>query len=292
VGSRTLKAAHFELRDWCDDMRRTATPAALIRAIEDRMEHETDPERLDVLNMLVAREHRKQGNEAEADAISARDPVRQVHDWYSAWTRKHRDVGLIAALEARVRDETHPAKLQTLRRLLASEYEANRNYTSAEALYREEFNADPDRPMPLISLAYQKLSGEKDPDAAMRIIDQAFEAAMRSGDFRRHALSTKARIALRLKDYRCMEEVLTQIVEMKFKREDADIGVERDFFDALPLGSIDPDVARRYDEFCRVRGVPIHPDSLDELPKWSELEEGAWKSSEEPKQASGPDKKK
>lgn len=188
------------------------------------------------------------------------------------------NVGLIAALEARVRDETHPSKIQTLRHLLASEYGANRNYASAEALYREEFNADPDRPMPLISLAYQKLSGENDPDAAMRIINQAFEAAERSGDFRRHALSMKARIALRLKDYRCMESVLTQIVEMKFKRDDADIGVERDFFDALLPGSIDPDIARRYDDYCRARGVPFHPDRLDELPEWSELEEDAWKN--------------
>jgi hypothetical protein len=141
-----------------------------------------------------------------------------------------------------------------LRHHLAGEYTASRDYRSAESIYLGDFNADPDNALPLINLAYQKLASEHQPKEAMRIIKQALDVATRSGNFRRLALGMQARIALRLHDYRVMEDVLKQIVDMKLSRQNADITVERDFFDDLPPDSIDPDVARRYDEYCRARG--------------------------------------
>src|SRR6185437_4955513 len=48
--------------------------------------------------------------------------------------------------------------------------------------------------------------------------------------------------------------VLREIMQLAFTRGHFDIGAERDFFDSLPPGSIDPDVARAYHEYCCARG--------------------------------------
>ena len=89
----------------------------------------------------------------------------------------------------------------------------------------------------------------------MRIIDKAIEVAMRAGVYRRHALAYKARIASRLQDYRALEAALRDIMSLRFTPGNFDIGRERDFFDDLPPGSIDPEVARQYDEYCRAKGL-------------------------------------
>jgi hypothetical protein len=88
----------------------------------------------------------------------------------------------------------------------------------------------------------------------MPIVDRAVAAAMAAGVFRREALGVKARVAVELRDFVLVENVLQQIMALIFTRGNADIGVERDFFDRLPFGSIDPDVARAYDEYCLARG--------------------------------------
>ena len=84
----------------------------------------------------------------------------------------------------------------------------------------------------------------------MSIIDEAIDRAMRSGNFRRDALGTKARIALGLKDYGVVEEVLKQLMGLKFVHGNVDCGIERDFLDRLPPGAIDAKVASDYDRFC------------------------------------------
>jgi hypothetical protein len=125
---------------------------------------------------------------------------------------------------------------------------------AAEAVHRVDADANPDEARPLISLATQKLYDENLPEDAMRIIDRAVAAATRSGLFRREALGVKARIALELGDYRAAEDVLRQIMGLAMTRGHIDIGAERDFFDRLPAGSIDPEVARAYHDYCRARG--------------------------------------
>jgi hypothetical protein len=90
----------------------------------------------------------------------------------------------------------------------------------------------------------------------MSIIDRAIEAAYRSGLFRRQALGVKARIALQLERHDVVEGVLRDILLLKFTRKNVDVGRERDILDRLPPGSIDGEVARQYDEFCRAKKTP------------------------------------
>ena len=75
---------------------------------------------------------------------------------------------------------------------------------------------------------------------------------------REYTLGAKARIALDLKRYDIVESVLKEIMQLKMDPDIPDIGRERNFFDRLPPGSIDAEVARQYNEFCLAvgRGPP------------------------------------
>jgi hypothetical protein len=243
-----------ELEQWLDRLRCTSAGDDVIHAIEDRIAQEGDFERRQILHRFLYQEYLAQGRQEAADAIRGLDPFERLLRWYDKWRREARDVDILPAIEERMRGETDTAKLRALRFTLVSEHKERGNYAAAEAVYLAEIAANPDEPMPLISLAELKLFYEENPPAALPIIDRAIEVAMHAGVFRRHALATKARIALALGDHAAVEDVLRRIMALTFTRGNADIGTERDFFDRLPPGSIDPDVARAYEEYCRARG--------------------------------------
>jgi len=251
-----------EIDRWCEELRRTHVGADLVRALEERIDAESDPERLQILNWFLAGEYEAQGNEAAVEAIHRRDPAAEIHRWHQEWQQSQPDTDIIPVLEDRIRRETHPSRLHTLRYFLADAHRDRANYVASEAVFLADFEADPARPMPLIFLAGQKLYYEEQPEAAMPVIDRAVEVALRSGTFRRHALGVKARIALALDRHDVVEDVLRQIMALAFTRGNADIGAERDFLDRLPPGSIDADVARAYDEYCRERGAL--PEALEQ----------------------------
>src|SRR4030081_1530033 len=197
----------------------------------------------------------RKGKGAPGGAIPRRDPAAEIHRWHQEWQQSQPDTDIIPVLEDRIRRETHPSRLHGLRYFLADAHRDRGNYAASEAVFLADFEADPDRPMPLIFLAGQKLYYEEQPEAAMPVIDRAVEVALRSGTFRRHALGVKARIALELDRHDVVEDVLRQIMALAFTRGNADINAERDFLDRLPPGSIDADVARAYDDCCRERGA-------------------------------------
>ena len=182
-------------------------------------------------------------------------------------------------------------KVSELRGFMVDEYRRRGDYAAATAVYLDDYNADPSEPMPLISLAGQKLHVEDQPEEAMRFASQAVNVALRAGVWRRLALGTKARTALRLRDYPVVEDVIEQILELTFTRGNADVGVERDFLDRLPAGSIDPLVASQYDEYCRARGrsrqggwdeppaYELDEPPAFELPEW---EQPDWQKESEP----------
>ena len=244
-----------EIDDWCHELRRTHIGENIIRALEERIEAESDPDRLHILNWFLAREYEAQGNQAAVEAVRRRDPVEEIHRWHQDWQQRQPDTDIIPVLEDRIRRETHPSRLHTLRYFLADAHRDRGNYAASEAVFLADFEANPAEPMPLIFLAGQKLYYEEQPEAAMPVIDRAVEVALRSGTFRRHALGVKARIALALDRHDVVEDVLRQLLVLTFTRGNADCGVERDFLDRLPPGSIDGDVARAYDEYCRERGA-------------------------------------
>jgi len=275
--------SYNELEKWRDELRQTVAPADRIRAMEDRIKHESDQVRLDILKRLLAREHIAQGNPDAAAAIRAADPFDQVHRWIEEWFKANPDADIIPVLQEKLRTEPHSAKIRALRHFLATEYMRGGDYEASVAVHRDDALANPDEPMPLITLASQTWYAVDRPQEAMRIINQAVEVALRAGTFRRYALGEKARIALALEDHQTVEDVLKQIMELTFTRGNADIGAERDFLDNLPPHSIDAAVARQYDAYCRARGVrPARERGRDgkaEPPEWSDMHEEDLKTS-------------
>jgi hypothetical protein len=235
--------------------------------MEKRIEDESDPHRLEILNWFLANEHMAQGNEAAADAVRRRNRTDEIYRWHEEWRQNEPEIDIIPAIEERVQTETHPLRLHALRYLLAEEHREHGDYAGAEAAFLADFDANPDDPMPLILLASQKLDDQNQPEAAMRVIDRAVEVALRAGMWRRQALGLKARTALALGRHAVVEDALRRIVQLTFTRGNLDAGAERDFFDALPPGSIDGDVARTYDAYCREHGIETtaSPQRIDEL---------------------------
>jgi tetratricopeptide (TPR) repeat protein len=248
----------MQLRDeifrWRDELRRSATGDDVIRAIEGRLRAERDPIKLRLLRFALAQEHDAQGDKAAADAIYGEDPQDAAHRWYENLRRTHTSTQIIEALQDRIRNNVDGAAARwELNWTLASEYCDRGDHAAAEAIYRRIFDDDPDDPLPLIRLSEQKLYYEAAPEEAMGLIDIALSSAYRSGDFRRHALAVKARIALQLKQYKAVEDVLKAIMQLEFNPESVDIGRERDILDRLPPGTIDEEIARRYDQYCTGR---------------------------------------
>jgi hypothetical protein len=262
-----------EIIDWYHELRHKRSGTEIIRAIEERMENEADPVKFWHLNGVLGEEHEAQGNRAQAQEIWRRDPGYEIGCWHRDLVMSNRGRPITPMIEKRMKEETDTFRLRELRSLLASEYAAEGNYTTAEAIRLQEFQEDPDDPMPLISLAGQKLYHEDRPELAMPIIDRAIPVAFRSGIFRRHALATKARIALELKQYDIVEGLLKDILQLTFNRKNVDIGRERDILDRLPPGSIDPEVARQYDEYCRAKGKLPSASRGREPPEWDDPDE-------------------
>jgi tetratricopeptide (TPR) repeat protein len=250
-----------ELRDkivrWIDDLQLSdATDDERIRAIEGRLKVESDETAVEVLKIALAIEHTKQGNEATADALF-REVLPEVDYWYRKLTRTNRlafDQN-IKAIEDRIRAKPDAPEVDELYSYLSEQYSHHGDYAAAEAIDRQLADRHPDDPSPLNSVATNKHYLQDQFEEAMEVINHALEVARRTGTLRRYTLGNKARIALDLKRYDIVEDVLKEIMQLKIDPEVPDIGRERDFFDRLPPDSIDPEVARQYNEYCLAVGL-------------------------------------
>lgn len=240
-----------EIYEWRSELYRKHRGIDVIRAMKERIKNEPDEIKLKPLNFLLAEEYEAQGDHAAAQAIRRQDPLDEVYLWLEERAQAIDGTELTGVIEERIRYEPDPVKRRELNLMLAKQFKDAKDCAAAEAVYVGLFEAEPDDPTPLIKLAEQKLYDEEELGAGISIIDRAIDAGFRSGRFRRNALNVKARIAVVLKDYQVVQRVLTQIMQLGFERGHIDTGIARDFFDRLPAGSIDPEIARQYEEFCR-----------------------------------------
>src|SRR5262245_51084564 len=188
----TFPETFAELERWHNDLRQMLSARDLIRSLEVAIERESNPERLRILNIFLARQHLAQGNEAAADAIRYNDPLEKVHRWHAEWRNANPGADIIPILEGNLCHETDPIKRGELYHLLAEGYRDKRDYASAAKIRIRECNERPNEPMPLILLASQKFFDEGQPQEAMRIIQRAVEVALQEGTYRRLALGMKA----------------------------------------------------------------------------------------------------
>jgi hypothetical protein len=176
---------------------------------------------------------------------------RDLYEWYLRLVRLRNPTYLTDSLLERIRTEPDSALMRDLKSLLAGEYASQGKFTDAEAIYFDLHRDAPTDALPLIALAGQKLYLEDQPEAALRIVDMALDAAFRSCNFRRYALGVKARAALTLKSFSIVEDVLRQLLQLTFEPGNLDCAIERDFFDRLPSGAVNQELARRFDEYSR-----------------------------------------
>jgi tetratricopeptide (TPR) repeat protein len=245
-----------QVRRWADDLRQSgAIGDERIRAIEDRIKAETDETVLDALKVELRREYEDNGDTAAVDALD-RELMPEIEYWYRALTRTNRSDYRknIEPIEARIRANPDAPEVDRLYGYLADQYGLTGDYARAETIYLQLAERHPDDPLPLKSVAFNRYALQGRPEAAMEMIERALEVAYRTGEFRRLTLGYKARIALDLKRYDIVESVLKEIMQLKMDPDIPDIGRERDFFDRLPPGSIDAEVARQYNEFCLAVG--------------------------------------
>jgi len=268
-----------EIENWRDGLRRERTGREVIREIEARIGRESDPRVKQILCRFLAHEHDALGEREAAEAVRRADPEQEILRWRDDWRELHTDDQLVRAIEDRIQQEPHPLKIHALRRILAREQRKRGNFRASESVYLTDFEADPSRPQPLLCLARQKMIDENQPDAAMRVVSRAIEAALHSGVFRRKAFGLKARIALKLEFYSMLEDALRQIMSLTFTKGNLDTEAERDFLDRAPAGSLDAEIASAYDEYCRVRGKvsTASDEQIDELvlrlsrPRWQKM---------------------
>jgi hypothetical protein len=181
--------------------------------------------------------------------MTSADALREIADWHMSLVRRRLSPDEeVVAFKERLTGETDPDKRFELRLWLAGLLAYTDEIEEAKALYLALHMERPDRPQILIFLAEKLLWPAEQPEMALPVIDQAIEVAFRTGDFRRNALGVKARIALALERYDLVEEVMRRILPLKTARGHFDCGIERDFLNRLPPGTIDEEVRRQYAE--------------------------------------------
>src|ERR1043166_1930919 len=177
------------------------------------------------------------------------DDPSDLYRWYVELQRTHADRAIIAAIERRTAESDGDAR-RTLSFILASEFCRQEQYAEAESILIEISEQDPGEPYPLVALAEQKLYYEDDPAVALAIIEQAVRRARAAGGFCRNALGVQARMSEKLGRFDLIEGVLREIMSIPFPGSRVDVGIERDFIDRLPAGTIDATLRARYDAFC------------------------------------------
>lgn len=173
-----------------------------------------------------------------------------LHAWYEQERKVSTDQEIVEKLINRLGVESNNEVVRFFKFVLADEFRRQQRYHEAEATLLDLSNNRPTEPIPLIQLAEQKLYMEQKPDDALAVVEKALERAYASGNYRRHALGVKARIAARLRRYELVEDVLKKLMAIELNETNADVGIERDFVNSIPPTAIDAELLKQYDKFC------------------------------------------
>ena len=122
-----------------------------------------------------------------------------IMDWYDLERRK-KGIDLGPIIRERLADRDTDAERIALLQVLAWELVFRDKFAEAADTLLEWAAMEPLEPMPLISLAGQRVYHEDNPQRALADIDRTIVLAEASGKIRRHALNTKVRILTKLKD--------------------------------------------------------------------------------------------
>jgi len=175
----------------------------------------------------------------------------EVFQWYARISETASGSAILSQIRERRQASANDEEMNALLSVLAWEFQKQGRFSAAAQILAEQAQLRPDDPLPLISLASQKLGMEDQPAEAREIIGKALLRAQKTGHFQRHALGVSARIALRLGDVAMLNDCLSRIPQITLETGQRDIGKERDFLDAAPQNAVLPDVRNAYEAFLK-----------------------------------------
>ncbi len=85
----------------------------------------------------------------------------------------------------------------------------------------------------------------------LETVNRAISLAQTNGRFTRECYGIKARIALAVADYSLLHDTLLAIIKIGPRKGLIDVGVERDFVDRAPAGSIDEAIRSEFDRLYK-----------------------------------------
>ncbi len=172
---------------------------------------------------------------------------RSHHDRVQKEPQKDFTAELIEQLSA----AGEPERRRALTALILHEAQRCGNQAVYKAVGARGLEEFPDDTILRINRASYYLYSLAQPDKALEFIEDALSVARRVRHFRRHALATRARIALALGNRNLWEQTLQEIMQLKFEVGDKDIGREADIVEHAPPEYQEANVAKEYLNFCR-----------------------------------------
>jgi hypothetical protein len=132
-----------------------------------------------------------------------------------------------------------------IRHTLISELVRVGRLTDAETLLREDVAAEPDNPLPLMSLATHYHYSDRLREAKSWIA-RAVATAKRTRTLGYGTLGQQARIAISARDWQLLTSTLRNMITYRHKTGNVDCFPEADFLDRIPRGAVPERVIAAY----------------------------------------------
>ncbi|MBV9217878.1 MAG: hypothetical protein JOY94_00550 [Methylobacteriaceae bacterium] len=171
--------------------------------------------------------------------------VMSLYVWYSDLLKMDKGRDFSDIVKQKLVDSVADER-RIVEHILSMELKRTGRYDEARDVLERQIRQDPNDVLPASWLAELFLGFQDRPEEALTAIDCAIESTKRLRAFRRLALGVKGRVAIRLGRYDLLEQVLLSILNLRVKKDELDIGLERDFFDRADRDKLSEEVAVRY----------------------------------------------
>jgi hypothetical protein len=170
-------------------------------------------------------------------------------DWCMEIVQKHeRSTSILMILE-RLEGESKPWAVLALKEELSRQYVMSKEYDVARDILEEITQLRPKSEMAFSNLASHYFYVSDQPEKALKVILTAEKLSLQSGNFRRHVLAQKARIALALDDYVLLNDTLNLIAELVVHKGQRDVRKERDFFDQADIKLLPYETVKKFQNY-------------------------------------------
>jgi len=173
----------------------------------------------------------------------------QTAEWCDELRSSYEIDDVVEKIEMRLSQAENSIERKTLQEYLCRSLQEADRYDDALAVMMKLHEAFPTDPLTSLRVAEHYLYGTDSPSKALDWIAKAEQAARQSGNFLRHVLATKARLALRLDNYTMLDDCLRKIASLRLAHDARDIRRERDFFDRADKSRLSLTAIQEYESY-------------------------------------------